>query len=408
MHLGKEVRTMQRLLSCLSALIACLTFSVAEGAPPQELEGLSASLSMPDTEIAASEAVKVAFTLTNGSNQAVNVLRWRTPLEGFNSDMFMVQQEGEPVPYLGRVVKRGRPSPEDYVTIPAGQSISVNVDLESAYAIYQAADYTVSLRTELLDLGAAPSGTLAQKTTFVPRPVESNTISFTLVEAKGPPPAAPAAAAPTPSEVVSDIVAPKTPAFKNCSSGQQSILKDALTESARYAALSVLLLEGVTPAKRASCKRYRTWFGAFTETRWDREKGNFTKIYAALANETITFNCDCDESYYAYVYPNRPYEIWLCNAFWPAPLTGEDSKAGTVVHETSHFNVVADTDDIAYGQASCKNLANANPDQAVANADSHEYFAENDPSLSCGLEHITPALLVFLASLTWLGRGRAF
>ncbi|MEO8196116.1 MAG: M35 family metallo-endopeptidase [Thermoanaerobaculia bacterium] len=31
--------------------------------------------------------------------------------------------------------------------------------------------------------------------------------------------------------------------------------------------------------------------------------------------------------------------------------TGTDSKAGTLVHEMSHFNVVASTDDHAYGTA---------------------------------------------------------
>jgi hypothetical protein len=53
----------------------------------------------------------------------------------------------------------------------------------------------------------------------------------------------------------------------------------------------------------------------------------------------------CDSSYYAYVYPNRPYEIFLCNAFWSAPATGTDSKMGTIVHEMSHFIATADTDD---------------------------------------------------------------
>jgi hypothetical protein len=109
---------------------------------------------------------------------------------------------------------------------------------------------------------------------------------------------------------------------------------------------------------------------------------NFDKIYDALANKTITFDCGCNESWYAYVYPNRPYEIFLCNAFWTAPLTGTDSKAGVIVHETSHFNVVAGTDDHVYGQAGCRNLANTNPAQAIENADSHEYFAENTPALS--------------------------
>ncbi|HEV8631557.1 MAG TPA: M35 family metallo-endopeptidase, partial [Thermoanaerobaculia bacterium] len=51
-------------------------------------------------------------------------------------------------------------------------------------------------------------------------------------------------------------------------------------------------------------------------------------------------------------------------------------------HETSHFTVVAGTDDWAYGQSACKSLALSNPTNAVDNADSHEYFAENTPALN--------------------------
>ncbi len=62
-------------------------------------------------------------------------------------------------------------------------------------------------------------------------------------------------------------------------------------------------------------------------------------------------------------------------------MTGTDSKAGTLVHEMSHFTAVAGTDDHAYGQTNAKSLAISNPDLALNNADSHEYFAENTPFL---------------------------
>ena len=46
----------------------------------------------------------------------------------------------------------------------------------------------------------------------------------------------------------------------------------------------------------------------------------------------------------------------------------------------SHFDVVAGTDDVVYGQAGAKSLAISDPASAITNADSHEYFAENNPS----------------------------
>ncbi len=96
---------------------------------------------------------------------------------------------------------------------------------------------------------------------------------------------------------------------------------------------------------------------------------------------SITFDCGCKQNYYAYVYPTQPYKIYLCKVFWQAPLTGTDSQAGTLIHEMSHFNVVASTDDYVYGQAGAIQLASTNPDNAIMNADNHEYFAENTPSL---------------------------
>jgi len=46
--------------------------------------------------------------------------------------------------------------------------------------------------------------------------------------------------------------------------------------------------------------------------------------------------------------------------------------------DTYHFDVVANTDDIAYGQTACKRLSKKSS-RAIKNADSHEYFAENNP-----------------------------
>jgi peptidyl-Lys metalloendopeptidase len=95
----------------------------------------------------------------------------------------------------------------------------------------------------------------------------------------------------------------------------------------------------------------------------------------------VVLDCSCKQSYYAYVYPTAPYKIYVCNAFWSAPMTGTDSKAGTLIHEMTHFNVVASTDDWAYGKTAAAALAISNPAKALDNADSHEYFAENTPAL---------------------------
>jgi peptidyl-Lys metalloendopeptidase len=74
--------------------------------------------------------------------------------------------------------------------------------------------------------------------------------------------------------------------------------------------------------------------------------------------------------------------INICPGFFKAKLTGTDSQGGTLVHESSHFTAHGGSTDIVYGQSGAKSLAKSNPAQAVMNADSHEYFAENNPSQS--------------------------
>jgi hypothetical protein len=71
--------------------------------------------------------------------------------------------------------------------------------------------------------------------------------------------------------------------------------------------------------------------------------------------------------------------IYVCSGFWNAAVTGTDSRAGTLIHEISHFTVVASTEDHVYGPSGAMNLATSNPALAVDNADNHEYFAENTP-----------------------------
>ena len=45
-----------------------------------------------------------------------------------------------------------------------------------------------------------------------------------------------------------------------------------------------------------------------------------------------------------YTAPART-RIWLCPLFWKSPNTGRYSKAGTIVHETSHFSIIGNTYD---------------------------------------------------------------
>ena len=79
---------------------------------------------------------------------------------------------------------------------------------------------------------------------------------------------------------------------------------------------------------------------------------------------------------FAYTYADDANRIYLDYRFWEAPVTGRDSRAGTLVHEMSHFDHVGRTQDYAYDQASCRRLAARNPHRALRNADNFEYYLE--------------------------------
>ncbi|QRV77968.1 peptidyl-Lys metalloendopeptidase [Ceratobasidium sp. AG-Ba] len=172
--------------------------------------------------------------------------------------------------------------------------------------------------------------------------------------------------------------------FTGCSSTQQSQISAAATASNTYVSKVNSYLAGIS----SGTTRYTTWFGAFTTSRYN----TVVSHYKSIGTDATATNYDCTacksepcidyDSTFAYVNPPSPGKIYLCGAFWSAPNTGTDSRAGTIVHENSHFTVNGGTDDHVYGQSAAKSLAKSNPAQAVDNADNHEYFAENNPALS--------------------------
>ena len=80
---------------------------------------------------------------------------------------------------------------------------------------------------------------------------------------------------------------------------------------------------------------------------------------------------------FAYVHPGDLTKINLGLAFFNAPATGQDSKLGAIIHEVTHFFLTGNTDDVRYGRDDCLKLAVDDPDSALKNADSYEYFIED-------------------------------
>ena len=143
---------------------------------------ITATLEAERAQYSAPEPLSFRFTLSNNSDKTLSVLRWNTPLDGFNSDMFLVQRDGEPIVYLGRAVKRGTPKPTDYVTIAPGESVAIVFDLAESYATGRSGEYTVQYTSRILDVGTADPKELAADRELISEAIQSNVVTFQLLE----------------------------------------------------------------------------------------------------------------------------------------------------------------------------------------------------------------------------------
>ncbi|KAG8740761.1 hypothetical protein FRC10_003919 [Ceratobasidium sp. 414] len=173
--------------------------------------------------------------------------------------------------------------------------------------------------------------------------------------------------------------------YTGCNENQKTDISAAAIASDAYVAEVNTYLAKMSA--NVTSTRYTTWFGNFTTERYNTVVDHFQKIGTdATSTDYDCTSCETElpvghYTTWAYVHSDSPGHIFLCDMFWKSPLTGTDSRAGTIVHENSHFTVNGGTYDIAYQQGPAKELAMSNPDDAIRNADSHEYFAENTPVL---------------------------
>jgi peptidyl-Lys metalloendopeptidase len=322
-----------------------------------DVRELSASIAPSKSFFSANEDVMMRVTFTNYGQSAIQVPAWlldgRIPDHTFLS----VTLDGEAVPYTGAIAKRATLAKQELVELNPGDTITVELNIGQSFDLSTGGVFEVKFNGS--DKHVLDGASVGSESAFMA--VEANpfaqSMSSILTQAK--------------------VAGGGGISFTGaCSSSRQTAVRNAVPAATTYAANAQSYLSA-TPS---ATPRYTTWFGALNTTRWNTVKSHFTNINSALNTKPLVFDCSCtDSGTFAYVYPNQPYKIYLCGAFWAAANTGTDSRAGTIVHEMSHFTVNGGTQDNAYGQTAAKNLARTNPAKAVQNADSHEYFAENTP-----------------------------
>ncbi len=333
---------------------------------------LNITITADQPQYSAKDSITVQFQISAPSTNTapLKFVPWKTPLEGaFNANMFQVYRGLARVKYIGRVVRRGQPKADQYLSLSPGESFSASIDLELGYQFEQAGTYTVRFDSELMYLHrsdqAVSEATLATA-------VRSNTITFEISEAR-----------------VQPRIAAALPAFSGCSASDQTKLSAAQTQATGLTLVARNDLLNTPASQRPTAERYIKWFGVYSAAGYSKASTAFSLMYQAFANETISYFCDCtpleqSQGIIAYVYSNDHYNIHICDATFSQPVSGSDTQAGTLIHEMSHFTVTVGTSDHGYGEASALNIAVNNSTNALDNAENYLFFAENFPAVAMG------------------------
>lgn len=147
-----------------------------------------------------------------------------------------------------------------------------------------------------------------------------------------------------------------------------------MEELARADALD-LLAKGEAALRRWNTQdrqHFKEWFGVDSQDAREVLLAEIPDMRDRI--RTVRFEQD-DDDVYAHV---RPWgdTIFLERKFWLSPRLGRDSRAGVVIHETSHFWGAGSTVDRTYGQGPSRALARDLGPFAQGNADNVEYYFE--------------------------------
>lgn len=269
-------------------------------------DGVRASLALSKTNYTSAEDVMVQVTLTNEEAVPVKVLKWYTPADGVEEALFKVSINGANIDYLGAHYKRPGAKTADYIKLKSGESVSYQVELSSIYDLTQTGVYEISYQAESISLFSVNPGQDKKLARLGIEGITSAPVSFYLEAKKG---TVVGTAKPTdPGTSVGGVTF-----TGRCSNTQQTSVLAGLAAAQSMSENAKTYLN--TYSSPSVSVRYNTWFGNYDSNRWNTVKANFNNIGTTLDTKSLTFDCACKKSYYAYVYPTQPYKIYLCNAF---------------------------------------------------------------------------------------------
>jgi len=210
-----------------------------------------------------SDDVVVTVTIRNTSNTTRYLLKWQTPFAGVQAPLFDVTRDGLPVSYLGIQARRPPPTPADFVALAPGMARSSRVELSALYRMNITGAYSVRYRADRLQVYGRPDAARPQGAAVTPL------VAAVWIDGLMPRGMPESAYTPVPAPQPSG----GSLTFSHCSNAQQ----------ARVTATVARHVEAIRDA---------------------------------FAPRPLTVDCACTRSWTTYVYPDQPYTIYVCKAFW--------------------------------------------------------------------------------------------
>ena len=304
------------------------------------------------------------------------MLKRFTPVEGLKSDCLSITRKGEALKYDGMMIKMGLPGASEYQLVRAGNTITTEIDLSTAYAINVAGEYTVQLQTQL---HYHPEADQLEHSAYYSKDIkqmlESTLVTLLLLNGDNP--------RKTLGEIlrqeelsmqqarVRQSGSPLDPNIVNGTATQRLLMKEIHRATYHY------ILAARDDIDDNRC-HYELLFGVWNASRERHVKQIFQGMKNALENDIITYIFNdprCSPVTYLFTIKGTR-RIWLCNLYGKMPnLLGVNTKLGGIVHELSH--AVMYTDDHMPGRQNCLNLAKKYPDKAINNADNYAFFVQS-------------------------------
>jgi peptidyl-Lys metalloendopeptidase len=341
------------------------------------IQDLRIDVTPVQTRFAVVQDVKVILKFSNNGYETMGIYKWNLPENGLYDPIFEVTRNGDHVEYVGPLFKRSAPTADDVIYLAPGMTVSAVIKLSSVFDMTKTGNYMIQYK---MNAGQV----LATIDNELKREIMSSNDDQEFVLQSAPIMVFAAGRRNLLIEAANEANAQtraQTATYINCTPTQSNSIRTAINQAESYANSAVQYLN----AQSSGTTRYTAWFGQYSASNFMKLKSHFTKLQSTLKTKAVSFDCSCpagNAMTYAYVYPNQHYKVYLCSAYWRAPMAGSDSQGGTIVHELAHFAVVAGTGDYAYGYANARPLAQSNPAKALMNSDSLQYFAENNPRLN--------------------------